>query len=37
MRKKMAIKGGLSQKYKRKRGGQEKYFGKTLKCHNVFI
>ena len=38
MRKKMAIEGGPSQKYKGKRGGgQEKYFSKTLRWHNVFI
>ena len=34
--KEMAIEGGPSQKYKGKRGGQEKYFSKTLKWHNVF-
>ena len=28
---------GAITKYKGKRGGQEKYFGKTLKWHNVFI
>ena len=34
---KMAIEWGPSQKYKGKRGGQEKYFCKTLKWHNVFM
>ena len=40
MRKKMAIEGRPSQKYKGKKrggGGQEKYFSKTLKWHNIFI
>ena len=37
MRKTMAIEGGSSQKYMGKRGGQEKYFSKTLRWHNVFI
>ena len=35
--KKMPIEGKTSQKHKGKRGGQEKYFSKTLKWHNVFI
>ena len=35
--KKMAIEGGAFKKYRGKREGQEKYFSKTLKWHNVFI
>ena len=37
MKKKWLLRGGPSQKYKGKRGGQEKYFSTTLNWHSVFI